>query len=66
MSQNEHMQCLKEHTIQGWPENRYQIPQDMRTYWKFQDYMTVIDGVILKGIIAKTLHVNYMPIKLLA
>ena len=34
-SQDEHLLCLKEHIIQGWPENRDQIPQDMRTYWTF-------------------------------
>ena len=33
--QDEHLEHLNEHIIQGWPENRYQIPQDMRTYWLF-------------------------------
>ena len=28
-SQEEILQPLKEHIIQGWPENRDQIPQDM-------------------------------------
>ena len=30
-SQLEHLQYLKEHVIQGWPENRDQIPQVMET-----------------------------------
>ena len=47
--QDEHPQHLKEHIIQGWPENRDQISQDMRTYWMFLDDMAVIDGLILKG-----------------
>ena len=42
MSQDEHMQCLKEHIIQGWPENRDQILQGMRTYRMFQDGMALI------------------------
>ena len=33
MSQDEHLHCIKEHIIQGLPENRDQILQDMRTYW---------------------------------
>ena len=34
-SQGEHLQCLKEYIIKGWPENRDQMPQDTRTYWMF-------------------------------
>ena len=48
MSQDEHLQCLKEHIIQGWPENRDWILKDMRTYWTFWDNMAVIDKVTLK------------------
>ena len=33
--QDEYLQCLKEHIIQGWPENREQMPQDMTTYQTF-------------------------------
>ena len=45
MSQDKHLQNLKEHIIQGWPENNDQIPQDMRTYCTFQDDTAVNDGV---------------------
>ena len=48
-SQDEHSQHLQEYITRGWPENRDHIPQNMRTYWMFQDDMAVIDGVILKG-----------------
>ena len=34
-SQDEHLEHLKDYTIQGWPESRDQIPQDIRTYWMF-------------------------------
>ena len=47
--QDEHLQCLTEHIIKGWPENSDQIPQDMRTYWTLFDDMAVTDTVILKG-----------------
>ena len=35
MSHDEHLQHLKDHIIQSWPENRDQIPQIMITYWMF-------------------------------
>ena len=73
-SQDEHLQQLKEHIIQGWPENRDQIPQDLRMYWTLQDDMAVIDQVILKGRhtvileslqrqVLEQLHVNHMGIE---
>ena len=49
MSQDEHLQQLKEHIIRSWPENGDQIPQSKRTSWTFQDDMAVIDWVTLKG-----------------
>ena len=48
-SQNEHLPQLNQHIIKGWPDNKDQIPQDIRTYWTFHNDMAVIDGVILKG-----------------
>ena len=44
MSQDEHLQHLKDHSIQGGPQSRDQIPHDMRTYWMFHDDMAVSDG----------------------
>ena len=49
MSQDQHLQHLKDYIIQGWPKSRDQIPQDIKTYWTFRDNMTVIDEVIIKG-----------------
>ena len=48
MSQDEHLQCLKEYIIKGWLERRDQIPQDIATNGTFQDDLPVIDGIILK------------------
>ena len=28
VSQDEHIQQLKEHVIRGWPEKKYPLPQD--------------------------------------
>ena len=33
----------------GWPENKDQILQEMRTYLTFWDGMVVIDRIIMKG-----------------
>ena len=46
-SEDERLQYLIEDILQGWPENRDQIPQDMRTYWTFPDYIAVTDMVII-------------------
>ena len=35
ISQNDHLQQLKDYIIRGWPENKDQIPQDMQAYWLF-------------------------------
>ena len=47
--QDKHIQQLKEYIIQGWPENKDQLLQDIRIYWMFRDDMEVIDVVIVKG-----------------
>ena len=73
-SQDQHPQNFMEYVIQGWPESKNQLPQDIRTYWMFRDYMAVIDGVVIKGrciVMPETLqqhtltqlHVNHMGIK---
>ena len=46
---DEHLQQLKEHIIKGWPQNKDQIPQEIRMYWTFWNDMAVTDRVILKG-----------------
>ena len=49
MSQDQHLEHLKDFIIKGWSENRVQITQDIRTYWIFRDDMEVNDRVIIKG-----------------
>ena len=42
-------QHLMEYVIQGLPDCKNQLPQDVRTCWMFRDNMAVIDGVVIKG-----------------
>ena len=35
--------------IEGWPEERSQLPSDMKPYWDFRDELSVYDGIIFKG-----------------
>ena len=37
--QDQHLQCLKKYIIQGWPEHKDQVQQDIRPYWTFKDDM---------------------------
>ena len=71
MSQNQHLQHLMEYVIQGWPDSKNQLPQDIRTYWMYRDDKAVIDGVVIKGKcivilkvfqqqVLKQLHINHM------
>ena len=74
MSQDQHLQHLKDYVIEGWPESRDQIPQDIRTYWTLRDDMAIIDGIIIKvrcivglEVLQKQklqqLHINHMGIE---
>ena len=74
MSQDQHLQHLMEYAIQGWPDSKNQLLQDMRTYWKFRDDMAVIHWVVIKGKcivipkalpqqVLKQLHINHMGIE---
>ena len=69
--QEKHLQYLREYIIQGWPDNKDKLLQDIKTYWMLRDDMAVIDGVVIKGqciIISETLqqqtlkllHINHM------
>ena len=66
-----HLQQLKEGIIKGWPENKDNLPQNLRPYWTFQDDMAIIDRVMIKGRfivipdklqkqVLQQLHINHM------
>ena len=72
--QDEHLQCLKNIIISGWPTTKDQLQIDIKPYWSYKDYLAVIDSIVIKGrciIIPKglkqqvldQLHVNHMGIK---
>ena len=74
MMQDEHLQCLKNNIISGWPATKDQLHLDIRPYWSYKDDLAVKDGIVMKGrctIIPKVLkqqaldqlHVNHMGIK---
>ena len=48
-SQDQHLQCLMEYIIQGWPECKIQLLQETRICWAFKDYTAVINGVVIKS-----------------
>ena len=43
------MLMLKELIIQGWPKDIKQCPLLVRSFWNFRDKLSIIDGVIVKG-----------------
>ena len=47
-SQDQHLQYFMKYVIQGWPECKNQLPQDIRTYWMFRDDMAVVNGKVIK------------------
>ena len=40
---------LKDIILTRWPENSNDLPKCIRHYWSMKDFLTVEDGVILKG-----------------
>ena len=58
----DHLQHLQENTLQddtlallkhttqaGWPEKIQQVPPEIKSYWTFQDELTIEDGLVLKN-----------------
>ena len=46
---DEHLQCLKNIIITGWPSTKDKLHSDLRPYWSYRDDLAVIDGVVMKG-----------------
>ena len=49
ISQGQHLQCLMEYVIQGWPESKNQLLQGIRTFGMFRGGMAVINWIFIKG-----------------
>ena len=43
------MLMLKETIIQGWPKDIKQCPLPLRSFWKFRDELSIIDGIVVEG-----------------
>ncbi len=46
---DETLVTLKDHIITGWPNSMQDLPVMLHPYWCFQDELTVLDGLIMKG-----------------
>ena len=42
--------ALKNVIIKGWPNTRSECPQNLRKFWMFRDELSILDGLVLKGI----------------
>ena len=48
--QDEALQTLKTTILTGWPEQREQVPINIREYWAYREELTVHNGVLFKGL----------------
>ena len=48
LSQDDHLQKLKNIIIAGWPNSKDEISDELKLYWSYGDELVVIDGIILK------------------
>ena len=46
---DEMLQTLSHHAQKGWPDNRHQVPESIRSFWPYQDEINVQDGIVFKG-----------------
>lgn len=56
---DEALQTLKSIILTGWPEQKEEVPVNIREYWHYRDELTVQDGILYKGcriIIPKGMH----------
>ena len=48
-AQDNHLQCLKDFIITGWPSTKDELHADLKPCWSYRDELAVIDGIVLKG-----------------
>ena len=41
--------ALKHTIIQGWPKQRNECPDNLKSFWNYQDELSILDGLVLKG-----------------
>ena len=47
--QDEPLQTVKTTILTGWPEQREQVPINIREYWSYREEVTVHNSVLFKG-----------------
>ena len=73
-AQEEHIQCLKNIIITGWPSTKDKLHSNLRLHWSYRDDLAVIDGVVMRGRqivvpaelkqqVLDQFHLNHMGIK---
>ena len=73
LSQDDHLQKLKNIKIAGWPDSKDKINAELKPFWSHRDKLAIIDGIILKGRhiiipsntkqVLDQLHTNHMGIE---
>lgn len=43
------LQTLTSLIIDGWPDEKYEVPKEVFEYWNFRDELSNVNGIILKG-----------------
>ena len=47
---NEELGILHELIVKGWPDTRSETPFETRPYWDSRDQLSVLDGIVYKGL----------------
>ena len=56
------LQTLMQLTVQGWPDDKLQVPACVREYWPYRDELGVHDGLMYRGTrIVIELYIFYLP-----
>ena len=45
----EELAVLRATVMQGWPDTKQEVPDSVREYWSYRDELSVMDGVVYKG-----------------
>ena len=43
------LNALKHTIIEGWSKQRNECPVNLRGFWNYQDELSILDGLVLKG-----------------
>ena len=43
------LSSLRDIVVTGWPEKNSQLPEQLRKFWNVKDFISVDDGILLKG-----------------